>query len=82
MNVLITSSPERSPGVIMGTDRRMPSDKAGRESDQQGWYHGKSLPSLDGSGVLIHSALILNIAIWINILHDFGGKYVARSGAN
>jgi phenylalanyl-tRNA synthetase alpha chain len=33
----------------------MPSDKVDRESDQQGWYHGKRLPSLDGAGVLIHS---------------------------
>jgi hypothetical protein len=30
-----------------------PSDEVGRVSDQQGWYHGKRLPSLDGAGVLI-----------------------------
>jgi hypothetical protein len=30
------------------------SDEEGRVSDQQGWYHGKRLPSLDGAGVLIH----------------------------
>jgi len=30
------------------------SEKVGRICDQQGWYHGKRLPSLDGAGVLIH----------------------------
>jgi hypothetical protein len=32
------------------------SDKEGRIRDQQGWYRGKRLPSLDGAGVLIHLA--------------------------
>jgi hypothetical protein len=66
----------------MGTDRRMPSDKAGRVSDQQGWYHGKRLPSLDGAGVLIHWVYKFNIVIKSSILHVFGGEYVARFGAN
>ena len=33
-----------------------PSGEEGRVCDQQGWYRGKLLPSLDGAGVLIHLA--------------------------
>ena len=56
------------------------SDEVGRVSDQQGWYHGKRLPSLDGAGVLIQLSIIyISISI---ILHDFGGKHVVRFGSN
>ena len=80
MNVVNTSSLERNPGVIMGTDRTMPSDEVGRVSDQQGWYHGKRLPSLDGAGVLIH--WVIYSYEMMDILLDGGGAHVTRLRAN
>jgi hypothetical protein len=59
-----------------------PSDEEGRNRDQQGWYRGKRLPSLDGAGVLIHS-LVNDINTYlIMMIVWFGGVYVNRIGSN
>ena len=44
----------------------MPSDEEGRTCDQQGWYRGKRLPSLDGREFLI--LMIARQANTVNIL--------------
>lgn len=51
------------------------SDEEGRNRDQQGWYRGKRLPSLDGAGVLIH-LLVNDIMPYLSIIFvGFGGEY-------
>ncbi len=76
MNVMLTSSARRDPGVILGTDRNLLSDEEGRSCDQQGWYHGKCLPSLDGAGVLIHNMVKMVKKAMKSLPKCFGGENV------
>jgi hypothetical protein len=53
-----------------------PSEEEGRISDQQGWYRGKRLPSLDRAGVLILGSMNDFHTLKKIILRDLGGKHV------
>jgi len=59
-----------------------PSDEEGRTYDQQGWYRGNRLPSLDGAGFLIQlveKLMETGVRLMIGYI---GGDHVIRFGSN
>ena len=66
MNVFLLVARNAAQALSREPIAKGPSDEEGRRSDQQGWYCGKQLPSLDGMGDF-DLRMILEVSMEINL---------------